>query len=668
MAKISPIEREAAGWRLTTERLIWLSVGLALVLLPHAGRVPAWITGGFAVLAGWRLYAHSRGTEPSRWVTSVLTIAMLPGVYFSYGTLLGRSAGVALLVILAGMKLLETRTLRDAYIVTFLGFFLVITNFLFSQSIPNGLYMFVVVVVLTGTMVSLTLNAGAMTPKGRLKLSLQMLAQALPVMIILFVLFPRISTPLWGLPKDAFSARSGLSDTMSPGQISNLSLSDEVAFRVKFVNRKPDPKELYWRGPVLWNTDGVTWRGRQAGRSIRAMYAEKLGAPLDYEVTLEPHDNRWLFALDVPANVPGGAQMTEDFEVLSVKPVRDRRQYVMRSYPEFHMRRLSLDQQGIALSLPEGKHPQARAMAQGWREELGDDRAIVQRALAYFNQQPFFYTLQPSLLRGDTVDEFLFSTRRGFCEHYSSAFTVLMRAAGIPARVVTGYQGGEYNEVGDYLLVRQRDAHAWTEVWLDDTGWTRVDPTAAVSPNRIEQGMDAVIPPTIGPASLGIAPTGAAEEAWRWLRQRVDAVNNGWNQWVLGYGSQRQERLLDRLGLDAGNYFAISLVLSLSIGLILFAVFWWMARRKGKRDQVVEAYRRFCAELARRGIERRADEGPMDYADRVIRAHPEWQREVLEVTQLYVEVRFGQRADLTSAFDDLVRATLRTGLAAGQRA
>ena len=653
------LQQEVRDWELTTERLLWLTVSLGLVLLPHVTRVPLWITGGFAVAALWRLHAHRRTKEPPRWAILTLTVVMLPGVYLSYGTLLGRGAGVALLVILAGMKLLETRSIRDAYIVAFLGFFLVITNFLFSQSIANGLYLLTVVILLTATLIGLTVDSGNLKPARRVALASQMLLQAVPVMLLLFVLFPRISAPLWGLPKDAFSARSGLSDTMSPGQISSLSLSEEVAFRVKMLGRRPDPGALYWRGPVLWTTDGQTWRARKAGRGIRPMYSEAVGAPIDYEITLEPHNRRWLFSLDVPATIPAGGQMTEDFETVAVRPVQERRRYSMRSYPRGRMVRMSLEQRALALELPSDRHPRAKALAARWLAQASDARAVVAMALTYFNRQSFYYTLQPPPLPADSVDQFLFESRRGFCEHYSAAFTVLMRAAGIPARIVTGYQGGRYNELGEYLVVRQRDAHAWAEVWIPDLGWTRVDPTAAVAPERIQRGVDAVIPPTIGPGALGIAPSEPVRRAWEWVRQGVDALNNGWNQWVLGYGSRRQAQLLGNFGLDANNYLAISLLLAVGTGVVLGAILWLMSRRGSTLDPAAAIYARLCAGLARKGIARRPGEGPRDFAVRVGRVHPRWRAAIEQATETYIQARYGHRPNTLEKLKQDCSAALR---------
>ena len=568
---------------------------------------------------------------------------MLPGVHAAYGTLLGRSAGVALLVILGGMKLIETRRLRDALVVCFLGYFLVITNFLYSQTILTGAFMFAAAIATTATLVSLCVPPGELPAIRRARLGASMLVQALPVMLVLFVLFPRVSAPLWGLPKDAHSGRTGLSETMRPGAISALSQSNAVAFRAVFDGPIPPPHQQYWRGPVLWHTDGFTWRAGQRRRSHRPVYVSIEGDPVDYVVILEPHQRRWLVALDIPATIPRGGQMTSDLQLKSVSPIRERMQYRVRSYPHYRLRHRPREQLIKGLALPDGRHPRALALGEQWRLELDDDAAIVERALDLFRRQPFFYTLSPPLMQTDPVDEFLFDVRRGFCENYASAFTVLMRAAGIPARVVTGYQGGEINPLGDYLLVRQRDAHAWAEVWLDERGWVRVDPTAAVAPERIERGIDAAIPPTLGPAALGIRPSEPVQRLWRRVRQSWDAANMRWNQWVLGYSAERQYALLARLGIDADNYPVVALLVFVSIGTLLCAVAGWLVWTRGPAvDPALRTYRRLCRKLSRRGVTRVPSEGPLDLARRVRLARPELVEAVDRAIALYVTLRYAR--------------------------
>ncbi|MDX1432483.1 MAG: DUF3488 and transglutaminase-like domain-containing protein [Gammaproteobacteria bacterium] len=641
MSRIEVRDPELRDWQLTPARAIGITVCLTLVLLPHALRIPLWVLGGFLVFAAWRVLNALRNTPlPPRWLVIPASLVLLGGVYATYGTLFGRNAGVALLVVLAGMKLMESRGARDAYVLGSLGFFLVITNFLFSQSITTLVYMFAVVLAMTATLISFCTGA-SLGHADRVRMAGAMLLQAVPIMLVLFVLFPRLPGPLWGLPRDAHSAASGLGDTMVPGQISRLILSDEVAFRVRFHGDVPAADDLYWRGPVLWRTDGRGWSAGQQSRSWRAQYAETYGDPVDYTVTMEPHGQPWLFALDVPTTIPRGAQMTRDFQIRVPKPVRERQRYEMRSYTRYRLPHLSPDEQGNALGLPFGAHQRTRELALDWRSELADDQALVSRALDYFRDQPFIYTLTPPLIDGDTIDGFLFDTRQGFCEHFSAAFTVLMRAAGIPARVVTGYQGGEMNPLGEYLIVRQRDAHAWVEVWLERTGWTRVDPTGAVSPNRIQLGMDAAIPPTIGPAGLGIEGSEEVRELWRRLRHGLDAISASWNEWVLGYGNRRQRELLALFGLDAGDLGELALGILVAVLAILALVALGLARAPRAADPALRAYRRFCRKLARAGFTRRAAEGPLDFAARVAARRPSLGEPVSRITASYVRLRYG---------------------------
>jgi len=634
---------ETRDWYPDAERVLWLATALTLVLLPHVARIPAWISAVFVLSAGWRVAAAlGRARPPGRALRFALSVAVVAGVGATFGTVLGRNAGVALLVALAGMKVLETRTLRDAFVLLFLGYFLVVTNFLYSQSIPTGLYMLVVVLVLTGALSAINGTGERVHPALRLRHAGVLLVQAVPLMLALFVLFPRVSGPLWGLPEDAHSAVSGLGDTMSPGRISQLGLSDEVAFRVDFAGRPPPPSRLYWRGPVLTHTDGETWSAAETETGAGAPVDAPPGRPVEYAVTLEPHQERWLFALELPVTVPPGARMSADARLLAAKPVRERVRYELRSDPTLRPQRAEPPALRDALRLPDGRHPRARDLARRWRRETGAvDRALVDRALAYFGEEAFYYTLRPPLLSGDTVDEFLFGTRRGFCEHYAAAFAVLMRAGGVPARVVTGYQGGEMNPLGDYLIVRQRDAHAWVEVWLEGQGWLRVDPTAAVSPDRIEIGIDAAIPPRLGVAGIQLPQSDAVRGLWRRLRHTWDSINNAWNLWVLGYGPDRQQRFLDRLGLDAEDWRELALVLSACVAALLAVVGLWVLRPRREEDRVLRDWQRFCAKLAARGVRRRPGEGPVDFCARAVRARPRAAREVRRITELYVRLRYG---------------------------
>ncbi len=624
--------------------LAWLLGALLLALIPHLTRLPLWISAMTLGLGGLRwLLQRRQAALPPRWLLLLVALAGAAGVFVYYGTLLGKNAGVALLCLMLACKLLEMARLRDTMLVIFLGYFLVITHLLYSQDLLLAVYLGLVVWVLTATLLELTHPGDA--PRTTLRLAARLLVHALPIMAVLFLLFPRLSGPLWSLPRDAARATTGLSDRMQPGAISELSQSNAVAFRVEFSGAVPAPAQRYWRGPVFWYTDGHTWSGHPPGVSPAADGAlpyRALGQAVDYAVTLEPHGQRWLFALDLPASVQTSATVTRDFQVLAPTPVKEVRRYSARSYPDYRTDDAAPREQRHALQLPRRVSPRVAALAAQWRSTAADPGQIVNAALRYFREQPFVYTLNPPLLGNDPVDEFLFDTRRGFCEHYAAAFTLLMRLAGIPARVVTGYQGGEFNPLGDYLIVRQSDAHAWSEVLLPGRGWVRIDPTAAVAPERVERSIQPALDAVGEPVRFRLQAPDLLARWARDLRYAWDGLQNGWNQWVLGYGPELQRRFLAALGLGEIGWRGMGLLLVGVISLLLGAVTYLLLRQeRARRDPVVESYRRFCRRLARRGLARRAHEGPYDYAARVTHARPELREPVQRITRLYVALRYG---------------------------
>jgi transglutaminase-like putative cysteine protease len=633
--------------RLDNRNVAWMALSMGLVTLPHVERLPVWITALAVLAIGWRVYLSRRDAAlPRKWLLLTVVAGASAGIYLSYGTLFGRDAGVALLVVMLTLKLLEMASMRDAMIVIFLSYFVVLTNFLYSQTIPTALLMLLGVWIITGTMIGLQWREGALRYQETLRLSALMLAQATPVMLVLFLLFPRVQGPLWGLPRDAFSGITGLSDSMSPGTLSQLSLSDAVAFRVQFEGRMPQPNQLYWRGPVLWYFDGMSWHMGMTFETTSASYAPVgTGKPFSYTVTLEPHDKRWLFALDLPAKLPANTRFTSDFQMLSNRPVRNRTRYEMTSHTDYRLgyEGLSPYERRRALQLPEGYNWRARALAVNMRSAARDEEDMVKQVLAMFRTQSFFYTLTPPLLGDNPVDDFLFNTRAGFCEHYASAFAFLMRAAGIPARVVTGYQGGEVNPIGNYMIVRQSEAHAWAEAWIEGRGWVRVDPTAAVSPLRVESGIAAAVPAT-DPLPLALRSN---SEWLRQLRFTWDSFANSWNQWVLGYNPERQYWLLSRVGLDRATWQTLAMILFAITSLItcVFAAVILRRLHQRARDPVAAIYARFCRKLARRGARRAPSEGPSDFALRAASQLPQAAGAIRAITELYIRLRYGADAD-----------------------
>jgi transglutaminase-like putative cysteine protease len=433
---------------------------------------------------------------------------------------------------------------------------------------------------------------------------------------------------------------TGLSDSMTPGNISKLIQSEAVAFRVQFEGEPPPVARMYWRGPVLWNFDGRTWKMPEFSPAARPNY-EQSARPVRYAVTVEPHGKHWLFSLDVPANVPPGAGLRHDLQIRSVRPVDARLRYEMTSFLDYRFgESLPATYRNLALEFDPERNPRTVAMGRQWASETSDPEQVVGRALDFFNRQ-FVYTLEPPLLATEhPYDEFLFTTKRGFCEHYSGSFALLMRAAGVPARVVTGYQGGELNPFNKEVIVRQADAHAWVEVWLAGRGWVRLDPTSIVSPVRVEGGVNAALGP------IGVLPSLIAADRLHVLanlRFAWETLNSHWNQWVLGYNQERQRHLLGRLGIDDVDWKSLALWLGIGSlvvgGLVgLGLVLRDLPRR---RDAVVVAWDRYCAKLAAQGITRAPHEGPADYLARVAAARPDLAEEARAITERYIAARYG---------------------------
>ena len=618
---------------------------LGLVVAPQLPALPAWLIVVSLALGAWcYLITRRLFRMPPLWLRILLSALVLMAVYAQYGTLLGRDVGAALLIAMLALKLIEIKTARDIYITVFLGYFLIIIGFLFTQNLWMAGYMLVMVTLLTAVLNDL--NRTRVTDVfTNLRFAATLLLRALPLALVVFVLFPRISGPLWGLPKDAYSGMIGLDNQMAPGQISELIQSDAVAFRASFDGPIPPPRQRYWRGPVLWDTDGSAWRAGPLWDPLprnEPPSFDHAGKAMRYTVTMEPDNRPWLYALDLVASTPADARIAPDFLLLRPAPLRERLRYAVTSYPDAVANHLSRLERQRALQLPAGGNPQARALARQWRREFHDPAAIVQQALRMFRNEPFVYTLHPPPIARDFVDNFLFHTRRGFCEHYAASFTFLMRAAGIPARVVTGYQGGELNPIGNYLIVRQRDAHAWSEVWLDGRGWTRVDPTAAVAPERIELSIDNR-QETAGDAVRFEVPHAAWLAAlWRDTLFGWDALNNKWNQWVLSYGMERQADLLGWLNFGglAWQNTAI-LLLTLAGAAMVGIVILLFKRERRSEDIIVRMYQDFCRKLARRGLSRRPYEGPTAFAERVATQRPDVAGQVRNIAKLYSTLRYG---------------------------
>ena len=628
--------RARLALRLTRDKsdtLLLLAAAL-MVLAPHFAHLPPWIS---AVVCGtllWRAAITWRGRRmPPLWLLLPVSLAAMAGVYRSFHTLLGRDAGVAMLALLLAFKLLEMRARRDLFVVIFLSFFVLLTNFFYSQTLPTALGMAATLIVLLTAQQSFQYT-GAVPPLARrLRTALKTAVLAAPLALLMFVGFPRIQGPLWGLPGDAHSGHTGISDSMAPGTLSSLAQSDAVAFRVRFLDRQPPQDQLYWRSVVLGDYDGRTWTRvpRRRGLQRQEIAIATRGQPLRHEITMEPTNTRWLAALELSGPtlaLPGyRVRDSDELEFFTSEPVTQRLRYSAQAWPEFS---IQADEQPQRMArwteLPAGFNPRALALARtlrldaapaaadhaplSAREAAGAARRVLQR----FHNDGYSYTLQPPLLGRDAVDDFLFGSKAGFCEHYAGAFVVLMRAMGVPARVVTGYQGGELNPVDGYLTVRQSDAHAWAEFWTAGDGWRRIDPTAAVAPERIAHNLAQALPQ---PSAFGFGPLlNLQNDPNSWLGQlrfNYAALNNAWNQWVLDYNPDRQRSFLEELSAAFANWrsaLGAALAGALLVG-------WYRLRLRRPLAPLDRLYQDFCRRQARHGYARRPDEGPASYALRL---------------------------------------------------
>lgn len=591
--------------------LLVLLIAVALVMVPHFDHLALWATALVSVLWFWRLFiVAARRPLPGRTAMLPLLGAAAGAVWLSYGTLLGREAGVTFLLLLLALKLLELRAKRDVFIVIFLCFFILLTQFLFGQGLLIAALTFVTVLLLFFVLVSVNLADDDLSAARKARLVLLIFAKSLPLAAVMFLLFPRMNGPLWGVPSDTAHGSTGLSNSMSPGTIGRLLDSNEVAFRVQFHGEVPRREALYWRGPVFGVFTGRTWLPLAGDGRVPFSANADPRSVVEYTVTLEPHHRDWLFALELPALRfelnDLSPRLLHDGQLVAGRLISERIRYPMRSYTRFA---LGLHETDASLrdwlTLPSGYNPRTLAFAAELQQRTRDPAELVDTVLAHFRSQGYRYTLEPPLLGRHTVDEFLFDTRLGYCEHYASAFVVLMRALGIPSRVVTGYQGGEINPVDGFLTVRQSDAHAWAEVWIARLGWVRVDPTAAVAPARIEQGAESQHRTGIAPLGIGTGPLSWIQS----LRLNWEALENAWNQWVLSFSADRQRDLLSAFGFEP-DMNTLALVFAVLLTAILIVLAAVSLRHRVLRDPYAAVMAAFRQRLTAAGLSAPPHEGP----------------------------------------------------------
>ena len=650
---------QPAELSLENKRLLWTAAIVVGTSLPHWPGLSPWIPTLLLAAIAWRLGVGFFGwPQPSRLVRLPLSLGAFLAVLLQHRTLNGVEAGSALLVVMIALKVLESRSQRDQLVLIMICYFLMFAGLLADRGPLTAAYTVVLVWLATVAMIQIGRRGELLPYRATGLFSGRLLLHAMPVMVALFILFPRLPGPLWAIPGSTSSGATGLNDTMSPGDITNLALSDEIAFRVEFDGRPPRAQDLYWRGPSLAVFDGRTWsmqRGTRRGERVAATI-EYRGDPTSYRVTLEPNGRNWAFALDMPREWSGDSslRMGSDYQLgMFFGGPRPRRlDYRVTSHVDYRAREPLTDgERDVFQALPEGSNPRARSLAESWLADSPSGATIVDRAMEYLRSQPFAYTLTPPALGAQPVDEFLFETREGFCEHYASALTFLLRAAGLPARVVLGYQGGELNALGGYYIIRQTDAHAWTEVWLEDEGWIRVDGVAAVAPERVALGYD-------GFGSGGVTAAAAALRA-RWSRPIAllwDAVNTRWQAWIIGYGPELQRSLLESLGFTSlrraqrsAVLLGLAVVATLTLLIGLSAYLSWRHRQRAGVDAAALCFARFGRQLRRLDVPARApSEGPRAYAERAATALPHAAAPIRAVADLYLRARYEPDADGTA--------------------
>ncbi len=619
--------------------LPWTMAALALSIAPHLPYLPVWVTAAFFGCAAWRyLIERRRRALPSVWLRAGLALTCFLGVFATYSTISGVGPGSTLLAVMASLKLLETRQRRDQFVLLFISIFLVMSSLLRDQYLWSLPYLLVSVLLIMTAWLRMSATPGE-SARQSFATGGRLVAYAAPIAVAMWIFFPRIAIPFWAVPIDTGTSTSGISDSMSPGDVSSLSMSNAVAFRVRFDGDVPEPRDRYWRGLVLTVFNGRSWKQNDPFEGPRSYEeVEVRGEPVSYEITMEPTRQHWVFALDMPHSWElQRTIMGPQHQLVRGLPIDQRVAYRATSYLDYST---NVDLTQFARSwyqqLPDDNNPRTVELARQMREAAGSDTAFIDAVLQKFNEEEYFYTLQPPALGRNSADEFLFETRQGFCEHYASAFAIMMRAAGISSRVVLGYQGGELNPLSGYLTVRQSDAHAWNEVWLEGYGWYRVDPTGAVAPDRVDYGIGNATAEGLGAAWGFDAPS----EIMQNITMAIDALDAKWNEWILGYGPDNQNKFMEWLGMKDPNWRKLMLTMIAIVAVIVgvVSILLTLRYRSPRKDLAAVLYQRFARKT---GLDPITGETAAQFAERAGRDTALPPASIQSVTRAYHDARYG---------------------------
>jgi transglutaminase-like putative cysteine protease len=608
------------------------------------GTLASWVPGLFLIALAAKFWMEPKGYRLRSIISKLFfAVVTLAAIFFSYGSVRGIEPGVSLIAALMSLKILEAHTAREFQIMVMVGWVLCLCGFFLSQDLAMAICLFVAFSLLLVALLQFHRGSapGAFWPP--LRSAGKLLAQALPLVILLFLLFPRISGfRIQSAPGGG--AASGFSGQLSAGSVASIASSSKVAFRAEFPDgRIPRPSAMYWRGVVMWRGEGFEWRAPDAPAAIRRPSPSSApGQAVRQWITIEPHGSRWMFALDWPFAPPAGSTLAPGNYLWSGGPIRKTRRYEVRSFPELRDKDLRPREQAILLEVPRWISPAVRELVQSWTAANANPRAVVDAALLFFRTQRFQYSLSPGEYKAKDLDEFLFRRRLGFCEHYAASFATLMRLAGIPARVVVGYLGGEYNEFGRFFLVRQADAHAWCEVWLPESGWIRVDPTSVVAPERLNLGSLLERDANSSAMSSNVfARSLARQPIFTKLRLAWDTLNYAWDTRVLSFDAEAQRSLISDIGISDSTPFSL-IARILLIAASLLAIYAGLMRFRGRPagDRVKALYERFCRIAARIGAQRYPWEGPSAFSDRAAQLLPNESECIRQISNAYIHLRY----------------------------
>jgi len=624
------------------------------MLPPMFGTLATWVPSFFLLTLAMKFWMEPKGyrLRCAIWKL-VLAAVTLAAIFFSYGSLKGIEPGVSVLVVLMSLKILEAHTAREFQVMVMIAWMLCLCGFFLSQDFAIALCLLAAFALLLVALIQFHGGSSSESFWSPVSATCKLLAQAAPLVVLLFLLFPRINTAFRFEIRDLRSAASGFSDRLSPGSIASLTNSSDIAFRAEFPDRKTRPPgPMYWRGIVMWHCEGMEWRAPYAPASSSDSSTQSPGdKAIRQRITIAPHGARWMFALDRPFEVPPKAMLARGNYLWSVQPIRKARRYEVISSLEVTGKELQPRERKEALELSASISPAVRDLAQSWiARNSKNPRATVNSALQFFRTQRFRYSLSPGEYKKNDLDEFLFHRRVGFCEHYATSFATLMRLAGTPARVVVGYLGGEYNDLGRFFLVRQADTHAWCEVWLPDSGWTRVDPTSAVAPGRASLDLNSFLERRIASGEMETRRSAFVTQLTRSaiftnIRLAWEALNYEWDARVLGFDADTQESLLASVGIaKRGPFLLIAETLVIAAALLVIYAGWMQLRSRSRVDRVKALYKRFCRKAARLGVRRSPWEGPSDFSKRAAQLLPKESERIRQISNTYIALRYSPKS------------------------